>query len=64
MWSHSLWDWINQSATQATSSSSEDSQNNNSADLFTETVRFDKKLLRRNDAAEALKYWRAQSQQS
>ena len=41
---------------QATLSLSEDLQNNSSANLFTEAVRFNKKLLRRNDLIEASKY--------
>ena len=53
---------MGQSATQATSSSSEDLQNDSSADLSTETVRSDEKSLRRNDLTEALKYWRAWGQ--
>ena len=58
MWSCSLWDWISQSATWVTSSLLEDLQNNDLTNLSTETVRFDKKLLRRNSSAEASKYWR------
>ena len=50
---------MSQSATQVTLSSSEDLQNNSLADLSTETVEFDEKSLRRNDSAEASKYWRA-----
>ena len=62
MWSCSLWDWMSQSTTQATLSLLEDLQNDNLTDLFTETVEFDEKLLRRNDSAEALKYWKAWDQ--
>ena len=50
---------MSQSAMWVTSSLLEDSQNNSLTDLFTETVRFDEKLLRRNDAVRASKYWRA-----
>ena len=64
MWSCSLWDWISQSATQATSSSLEGLWNDDLTDSFTEIVKFDEKSLRRNDVTEASKYWRAQSQQS
>ena len=60
MQSHSLWDWMSQSAMQVTLSLSEDSQNNSLTDLSLETVKFDEKLLRRNNLTEALKHWRAQ----
>ena len=60
VWSHSLWDWISQSATWATLSLLEDLQNNCLANLFIETIEFDEELLRRNDLAETLKHWRVQ----
>ena len=50
---------MSQSATWVTLSLSEDLWNNDSTSLSTETVRFDEKLLERNDLAEASKHWRA-----
>ena len=47
---------MSQSTTQATSSLSEDSRNNHSADLSIETVRLDEELLRRNDLIKASKH--------
>ena len=48
---------MSQSVIQATLSLLKDLWNNNSADLSLETIRFNKKLLRRDDSAEASKYW-------
>ena len=40
----------------------EDLWNNDLTNLSIETVKFDEKLLKRNDLTEALKYWRAWDQ--
>ena len=37
----------------------EDLWNDSLTNLFAETVKFDEKLLRRNDLTEASKHWRA-----
>ena len=55
---------MSQSATWVTLSLSEDLWNNDLINLSTETVEFNKKLLRRNDLAEASKHWRAWDWQS
>ena len=49
---------MSQSTTQVTLSLLEDSQNNDLTDLSTETVEFNKELLRRNDLIRASKHWR------
>ena len=38
---------------------SRDLQNNDLADLSSKTVKFDEKLLKRDDLAEVSKHWRA-----
>ena len=50
---------MSQSAIWVTLSLSEGLWNDDSADLSAEIVKFDEKLLRRNDLTEALKHWRA-----
>ena len=56
MWSCSLWDWISQSATWVTLSLLKDLQNNNLIDLSLEIVKFDEKLLKRDDLTRASKH--------
>ena len=54
---------MSQSTIQVTLSLSEDLQNNDLTDSSIEIVRFDEKLLKRNDLVRASKHWRAQDHQ-